>query len=95
MDELEQHIRSLKEKLQLVAKRHQSLKKENEHLLHKAAMLEHQNAKLETELQQVKQRLAIKSIQSVVATDEQKKALHLLLDGYIKEINKCLEKLNA
>lgn len=95
MEELTQHIKSLKQKIQLLAKRHQSLKKENESLLQKLSLLEKQNAEYAVGMQITKQKLAIKSVHSLAATDEQKKALHNLIDGYIKEINKCLEKLNA
>ncbi len=94
MNELEEPIKNIEQKLKEVTKRYSALKKENLRLQAEAQKLSDTIAQKEEELQQFRHQTAI--LQSGIQNwhPEQKKLFAKRIDTYLKEIDKCIALLN-
>jgi hypothetical protein len=87
---IDEQLVSIKQKLQLLLKKHESLEKENRRLIR-------ENEKLKADSDASKLLPANKFLPSLANMDldtDEKKALAQKIDGYLREIDKCLTLLN-
>lgn len=91
---MQEKIRHIKERLQLLVKQYQRLQKENTQL---KAELEKSNATCKQQQQTIEtlsHKLDTAKIQSSQLSREEKLVLEKRIDGYLKEINMCLNLLS-
>jgi len=94
MEDLHNGIKELQLALQTLLKKHASLKKENEQL--KKLNIDVQAALVEKEklIENAQQKLAVNNVNDLY-DPEDKKLLQAKIDIYLKDIEKCLDLLNA
>lgn len=95
MSVLEEHIKRVNEKLQVVLKRHASLQKENIRLKQTLANTEKKATDQSNELELLTQRIEVLKASKGAMTEEEKKAFEKRLRQYLKEIDKCIAFLNG
>ncbi len=92
---VDEQLKNLHQKLQLLLKQYQQLQKEN------AAMkkeLEGQRLLLKEKndvIQQLQEKIDVAKLQSSSMSIEEKKLLEQRINGYLSEIEKCLVLLNS
>lgn len=94
MEELHASLKELQLALQALLKKHNSLKKENELLKLRYEELQQLLFEKEKLLQLSEEKLTTNSISSLY-NGQEKKMLELKINGYLKDIEKCLSLLNA
>jgi chromosome segregation ATPase len=95
MVNLEQQIKSIQDKLQLLLKQQALLQKENQQLkkeLEKQTALTEEKQALVLSLQQ---QVDVVKMGSGSLNEAEKAALSKRIDGYLKEIDQCLALLNT
>jgi chromosome segregation ATPase len=95
MVDLDLQIKSIQEKLQQLLRQQALLQKENQKLkkeLEKAGVLGEEK---ERSLQAVRQQVDVLKLGSGNLDEAEKNALSKRIDGYLKEIDKCLALLNT
>ncbi len=96
MVDLESQIKNVQEKLHQLLRQQQLLQKENQRLrreVDRATQLSQEKEDLAMLLQE--QMDALKLGNSSSRSEEERTALEKRIDGYLKEIDKCLALLNA
>jgi len=95
MSTLDEHIKRLNEKLQLLLKKYQVLEKENEKLKHDL----HQKVVNEKDMQEkaglLQQQIEIAKLSAVRPDPETKQELEKRINTYIKEIDQCIAMLSS
>ena len=95
MAELSLQIKNIQDKLQLLLKQQALLQKENQRLkkeLEKAHVLGEEK---EQALLNIQQQVDVLRMGSGNLSDNEKNALGKRIDGYLKEIDKCMALLNT
>jgi regulator of replication initiation timing len=95
MVDLDLQIKNIQDKLQQLLRQQALLQKENQKLkkdLDKAIL---DNGEKEQSLQAVRQQVDVIKMGSGNLNDVEKNALGKRIDGYLKEIDKCLALLNT
>ncbi|MCW3087841.1 MAG: hypothetical protein JWQ78_1227 [Sediminibacterium sp.] len=95
MVDLDLQIKSIQEKLQQLLRQQALLHRENQKLkkdLEKAVTLSEEK---ETSLQAIRQQVDVLKLGSGNLDEAEKNALGKRIDGYLKEIDKCLTLLNT
>ncbi len=95
MLDLDQHIKNIQDKLQQLMRNQQTLAKENQRLQKE---LEKSNMKIlekEEMIQSLRQQLDALQLGTTAQTPEEKALLEKRINGYLKEIDKCLALLNT
>ncbi|MBY0482648.1 MAG: hypothetical protein K2Q21_14935 [Chitinophagaceae bacterium] len=95
MVELSVQIKAIQEKLQLLLKQQQLLQKENQKLKKDLEKLQSEKLQKETDLQALIQQLETVKIGGSQWSASEKAIMEKRIDGYLKEIEKCLLLLNA
>lgn len=98
MVDLESQIKNVQEKLQQLLRQQQLLHKENQRLrreVDRATQLSQEKEDLAMLLQQQMDALKLGGGASSSRSEEDKTTLEKRIDGYLKEIDKCLALLNA
>jgi len=95
MVELSLQIKSIQEKLQLLLKQQQLLQKENQKLKKELEKTLSDKQLQETQLQGLLLQLESAKIGSEHWSSADKMQMEKKIDGYLKEIEKCLSLLNA
>jgi regulator of replication initiation timing len=94
MNDLEKQLKQINEKLQVLLKQFHSLQKENTKLKEEVQQSRsHQSANVE-ELDRLRQRSQILQRGKNEMSDLDKKAFEKRLNGYVKEIDRCIALLN-
>ncbi|MDB5209781.1 MAG: hypothetical protein JWQ30_608 [Sediminibacterium sp.] len=95
MVDLDLQIKNIQDKLQQLLKQQALLQKENQKLKKdlEKAMLD--NGEKEQSLQAIRQQVDVIKMGSGNLNDAEKTALGKRIDGYLKEIDKCLALLNT
>ena len=94
MSVLEEHIKRINEKLQIVLKRHASLQKENMRLKKEVDETKKKAEEQAAQLDLLTQRIEVLKASKGAMTEEEKKAFEKRLRQYIKEVDKCITFLN-
>lgn len=95
MNDLEKQLKQINEKLQVLLKQYHSLQKENSKLKVEVQEFKSQHSSHSEELDRLRQRSQI--LQSVKSemSDLDKKAFEKRINGYVKEIDRCIALLNG
>ena len=95
MVDLDLQIKNIQDKLQQLLRQQALLQKENQKLKKdlEKAMLD--NGDKEQSLQAIRQQVDVIKMGSGNLNDAEKNALSKRIDGYLKEIDKCLALLNT
>jgi regulator of replication initiation timing len=95
MVDLDLQIKSIQDKLQQLLRQQSLLQKENQKLkkdLEKATVVSEEK---ERALQAIRQQVDVLKLGSGSLNEAEKNALGKRIDGYLKEIDKCLALLNT
>lgn len=90
MNNLEEHIRSVNEKLQQLLKKHIALKKENESLKESRNSLIEKEVEYKFSMHELNQKINILKAGSADMTTSDKKEFEKRINQYLKEIDKCI-----
>ena len=94
MSVLEEHIKRINEKLQVVLKRTASLQRENTRLKEDLADAKKKMEEQTGQVDLLTQRIEVLKASKGTMTEEEKKVFGKRLRLYIKEIDKCITFLN-
>jgi chromosome segregation ATPase len=95
MQPIVSQIARVQQKLQQLLKSHQQLQKENAKLTAELEKMRNTTAVQTEQIQHLQQQLAVKNLQTGNWSEEEKKQLEMKVNAYLKEIDKCLNLLNA
>lgn len=95
MEEISVQMKSIQEKLQVLLKQQQLLQKENQKLKKDLEKLQTENLQKETDLSGMIHQLESAKIGGSQWNPADKILMEKRIDGYLKEIEKCLLLLNA
>ena len=91
---MQEKIKHIKQKLQLLIKQYQQLQKDNLQLKNQTEKQSNLLKEQKREIELLQQKNDIKLIRNSQLSKEEKTALEKRIDGYLKEINTCLSLLN-
>jgi hypothetical protein len=94
MDQLEDQVRRLNDKLQQVLKQYQLLQKENEKLKQESRDSARLYSDLEAESEKWHQQTEILKLSKGEMNEAEKKAFEKRLNHYVKEIDRCIAMLS-
>lgn len=94
MHELEQQLRRMHEKLQLLLKQYHTLQKENERLRQEKTQEASRNHDLSLESEKWQQQAQLLKLTREEMDESEKKAFEKRLNQYVKEIDRCIALLN-
>lgn len=92
---LENKIKDIQEKLQLLLKQHAALKKENQQLKDALAEARQQVTEASKLAESLQHQLDARKYNQALMDPEEKKAFEKKINGYIKEIDKCIALLSV
>ena len=95
MVDLDLQIKSIQDKLQQLLKQQSILQKENQRLKKDLEKVGSQNLEKQAVVQSLQEQMDVAKLGTENLTAEEKKALSKRIDGYLKEIDKCLALLNT
>ena len=87
---LDNHIKRVNDKLQLLLKQYQAVQKENERLKGNVKKLEDKNQQLEQSIEQFEQKVNILKASAGKMNDADKKTFEKKINQYLKEVDKCI-----
>lgn len=91
---LSKQIELVNEKLQQLLRQYQQLQKDNQKLVKENQQLKQQYEQKNELVQQLQQKIAVVKLTSADLNEDMKKDLEKRINGYLKEIDKCLNLLN-
>jgi CHASE3 domain sensor protein len=94
-NDLQQQVQRVNEKLQQMLKQYQLLQKENEVLKKDLKDVRGINTEKGRQLDELEQKVSILKTATNNLTDTDKKELEKRLNGYIKEIDRCINMLSV
>jgi len=94
MNNIEQHIRSVNDKLQQLIKKHAAIKKENEALKEEVNKFKEKEVEYKYALHELDQKVSILKAASGQMTESDQKDFEKRVNQYIKEIDKCIGLLS-
>ncbi|HWB28451.1 MAG TPA: hypothetical protein VG738_23425 [Chitinophagaceae bacterium] len=92
---VEEQLKSLNQKLQLLLKQYQQLQKENAALKKEMEGQRLLVKEKNEQLQQLQEKIDVAKLNSSSISPEEKKLLEKRINGYLTEIEKCLVLLNS
>lgn len=90
---MEQQLKRIQEKLQLLLKNQQLLQKQNEQLKKENLELKERLDQYNNEQETLEQRVAALKLATGSLNEKEKKDLEKKMNGYIKEIDRCISML--
>jgi regulator of replication initiation timing len=90
---MEQQLKRIQDKLQQLLKQQTLLLKENERLTLENKELKEKLGKQQDEAETLEQRIAALKMATGSLNDKEKKELEKRMNGYIKEIDRCISML--
>lgn len=94
MNNFEAHIKSVNEKLQQLVKKHVALKKENDNLKEELNNFKEKEVEYKYALHELDQKVSILKAASGQMPEADQKEFEKRINGYIKEIDKCIGLLS-
>jgi chromosome segregation ATPase len=88
-----EQLKRIQEKLQLLLKDHAAMQKENDRLRHELSDTRKKNGEHQKHLDDLKQQVSILKISSGEMSEADKKEFEKRINGYIKEIDRCITLL--
>ncbi len=93
MKTTEQHLRIIQDKLQQLLKEHSVLQKENIKLKEELGSTRQKNGEQQKGLDELKQQVSILKVSSGEMSETDKKEFEKRINGYLKEIDRCIALL--
>lgn len=90
MQPLEENIKRINSKLQLLLKKHSTLQKDNERLTKELLQAKERNETAATKIDELQQQVSILKAAAADLPDADKKEFEKRINQYIKEIDKCI-----
>lgn len=94
MNNIDQHIRSINEKLQQLIKTHAAIKKENESLKEEINKFKEKEVEYKYAMHELDQKVSILKAAAGQMTETDQKQFEKRINQYIKEIDKCIGLLS-
>jgi len=94
MTDLDQNIKRINDKLQLLLKDHSNLQKENEKLKGELNAVKQLQNEKDDQLQLFALRIEVLKASKGSMTEDEKKAFEKKINQYLREIDKCIALLN-
>ncbi len=95
MLDLDLHIKNIQEKLQQLLRNQQVLVKENQRLMKELEKSKQLLSEKEATVAALRQQLDALKLSTTARSPEEKALLEKRINGYLKEIDKCLALLNT
>lgn len=95
MVDLDLHIKAVQDKLQLLLKSHQVLTRENQRLQKELEKSQQQLLQRDEYMHALQQQVDALKLGTSAHSPEEKQLLEKRINGYLKEIDKCLALLNT
>lgn len=93
MSNTEQHLKRIQEKLQLLLKEHTSIAKENKLLKEELRKSEQKVTTQQKSVDELKQQISILKVSTGEMNEADKKEFEKRINGYLKEIDRCIAML--
>lgn len=94
MNTTEQHLRRIQDKLQLLLKQHTAVSKENTRLKNELEKVRQQTSQHQQTIEELRQQLNIMRVGAGNMNDADKKEFEKRINGYLKEIDRCIAMLS-
>lgn len=95
MNTTEQHLKRIQDKLQQLLKQHSLLQKENQSLKEQLGELKSQTEQYFAVAEKMKQQVEVLKYTNGEMEDEEKKLFEKRINGYLKEIDRCITMLSS
>ena len=89
----EQHLKRIYDKLQQLLKEHAALQKENSQLKTELAIAGRKNSEQQKNVDELKQQVSILKVNAGEMSEADKKDFEKRINGYLKEIDRCIALL--
>ena len=93
MSNTEQHLKRIQGKLQLLLKEHTSIAKENKLLKEELRKAEQKVTTQQKSVDELKQQISILKVSTGEMNEADKKEFEKRINGYLKEIDRCIAML--
>ena len=94
MTESEQHLKRIQDKVQQLLKQHNALQKENKSLKEELDHIKKDASQFQENSDNLKQQVEILKYSNGEMGDEDKKQFEKRINGYLKEIDRCITMLS-
>lgn len=95
MSETSVQLKRIQDKLQQLLRNHQAVQKENERLKDELARAKRQSAEYQENMESLKQQVTVLKLNGGEMSESDKKEFEKKLNGYIREIDRCIAMLDA
>ena len=93
MNTTEQHLKRIQDKLQLLLKQHVAVMKENSKLREELDLARQKIQDQQKNTEEIKQQVSILKVSAGEMSENDKKEFEKRINGYLKEIDKCIAML--
>ncbi len=93
MSNTEQHLKRIQDKLQQLLKQHAALQKENSKLKEELGSAQQKIAAQQKNADELKQQVSILKVTAGDISEADKKEFEKRINGYLKEIDRCITML--
>lgn len=93
MEDLQEHIKRIHEKLQLLLKQHTALQKDHEKLQQQVSFLKEKETIQLQQIDELGQQVALLKAARTGMSEADKEAFEKRINKYLKEIDKCIAML--
>ncbi len=93
MSTTEQHLKRIQDKLQLLLKQHAALQKENSKLKEELDAAKQKTVQHQISTDELKQQISILKVSAGDMSEADKKEFEKRINGYLKEIDRCITML--
>lgn len=94
MSNTEQHLKRIQDKLQQLLKQHAAVQKENSKLKEDLALAQQKISTQQKGTDELKQQVSILKVSAGEMSEADKKDFEKRINGYVKEINRCIAILS-
>jgi hypothetical protein len=94
MSTTEQQLKRIQDKLQQMLKQHTILQKENQSLKDELGLLKNQSEEYQSASEKLKQQVEILKYTSGEMDESEKKQFEKRINGYLREIDRCIAMLS-
>ena len=93
MSNTEQHLKRIQDKLQQLLKQYAALQKENSRLIQELASAQQKLAAYQKNTDELKQQVSVLKLSNGEMNEADKKEFEKRINGYLKEIDRCITLL--
>ena len=93
MSNTEQHLKRIQDKLQQLLKQYAALQKENSRLIQELASAEQKIEAYQKNTDELKQQVSVLKLSTGEMSEADKKEFEKRINGYLKEIDRCITLL--